>query len=47
MNRTLKSFYDSYHLPEIQKFLDLGKKKSKEVNNIYITLIPNLVFNPK
>ena len=47
MNRTLKSFYDSYHLPEIQKFLDLGKKKSREVNHIYITLIPNLVFNPK
>ena len=34
MNRTLKSFYDSYHFPEIQKFLDLGKKKSIEVNNI-------------
>lgn len=32
MNKTLKSFQDIYHFPEVQKFLELGKKKSSEVN---------------
>ena len=31
MNKTLKSFYDVYRYPDIQKFLDQGKKKSLEV----------------
>ena len=31
MNRSFRSFYDTFHFPEIQKFLDLGKKKSQEV----------------
>ena len=31
MNRSFRSFYYSSHFPEIQKFLDLGKKKSQEV----------------
>ena len=34
MNKSLKSFYDVYRYPDIQKFLDLGKKKSLEVRNI-------------
>ena len=34
MNKTLKSFYDVYRYPDIQKFLDQGKKKSLEVRNI-------------
>ena len=35
MNRSLRSFYDSFHFPEIQKFLDLGKKISLEVTHIF------------
>ncbi len=31
MNKSLKSFYDAFHFPDIQKFLALGKKKSLEV----------------
>ena len=35
MNKSLKSFYDTFRYPDIQKFLDLGKKKSLEVNHKY------------
>lgn len=39
MNKSLKSFYDVYRYPDIQKFLDKGKKKSLEVsNNTYFNI---------
>ena len=40
MNKSLKSFYDVYRYPDIQKFLDIGKKKSLEVRKfIYLIII--------
>ena len=34
MNKSLKSFYDTYQYPEIQKFLSLATKKAIQVRNI-------------
>ena len=31
MNKTIKSFYDAFECPDIQKVIDFGKKNSLEV----------------